>query len=134
MQGDWRRPLSEGTIRSVLLYLRAEAIREGAPGLEHVEALLTARGIDPEAQRVPTKYQRRFRRGQFRSALIGLLRERPRTAPEIAAEIARRYQFMPYKDAYIRTYSTLRAMRRRGAVVSEKDRAGRYVWRLVDRT
>lgn len=130
MQRYWRRPISEETILSVLLYVRAGMIRENRPGLEHVEALLRVRGINPDEQRVPTKYQRRFERGQFRAALVRLLRERPRTAPEIAAEIARRHQFMPYEDAYVRTYSTLREMRRQGFVRSEKDRAGRYVWGL----
>lgn len=131
MQGHWRRPLREETIVSSLLYIRAEIIREGKPGLAHVEALMRARGLDPEGQRVPAKYQRRFRRGEFRAALVGLLRGRPRTAPDLAAEIARRYQFMPYGDAYVRTYSTLRRMRAQGFVTAERGGNGPLAWGLA---
>ena len=38
------RPISEQTIISVLRYVRAQIIRDGLEGLEHVEALLQARG------------------------------------------------------------------------------------------
>ena len=50
-------PLKPETITRVLVNLRAQIIRDGAPGLEHVEALLALRGALPN-QPVPQKRPR----------------------------------------------------------------------------
>jgi hypothetical protein len=65
---DVRRYRPE-TIARALVALRAEVIREGGPGLEHVEALLQLRGhnLGP----VPRKLTVRFRRNRPRAAIRG---------------------------------------------------------------
>ncbi len=57
----------------VLRYVRAEIIRDGLGGLEHANALLLARGVDPEALPVPRKQPKRFRRGALRMAILRAL-------------------------------------------------------------
>jgi hypothetical protein len=55
--------MSEGVIIGVLCHIRAEILRDGLDGLEHVEALLRARGVDPETLYVPRKVPKRFSAG-----------------------------------------------------------------------
>lgn len=125
------RPLREETIVAVLLNIRAQIIRDGLDGLEHVEALLQARGVDPDEQRVPAKYNRRFRRGRFRSAVVRALRSGLAYAPEIASTIAAEHD-TPYEAAYARVYSTLNKMRRQGLAAAETGSSGRKKWSLSD--
>lgn len=61
------------TIDNALFHLRALCIRDGHEGLEHVEALLRIRGVDPDGMHVPRKQPRRFRRGELRKAVLGAL-------------------------------------------------------------
>jgi hypothetical protein len=126
-----RRKLTEETIVSVLRYVRAEIIRDGLGGREHVEELLRARGADPEGQHVPRKTERRFRRNQFRAAILRALRGGAETGPEIVRHVAASTNKLTYEEAYSRVYIALHQMRARGLVTSEKDRAGRYVWGLA---
>ena len=65
------------TIDNALYHLRALCVREGHEGLEHVEALLRIRGLDPDAMHVPKKQPRRFRRGELRKAVLDALRNGP---------------------------------------------------------
>ena len=53
-----------------LYYLRSQIIREGLDGLEHVDALLRLRGLDPEAVHVPAKRVEAFRHGEFKRAVL----------------------------------------------------------------
>lgn len=78
---------SDETINISLYYLRAQIIREGADGLEHVEALMKLRGLDLDALPVPEKRNRRFRKGQLRQAILEELRKGPRTSRQIAEAI-----------------------------------------------
>jgi predicted Rossmann fold nucleotide-binding protein DprA/Smf involved in DNA uptake len=71
-------------INSSLHYLRARTIREGRDGLEHIEAIMRIRGLDPEAVHVPRKNKRRFRNGALRAAVMSVLREGSYTSREIA--------------------------------------------------
>ncbi|WP_297773505.1 hypothetical protein [uncultured Roseovarius sp.] len=71
-------------INSSLHYLRARTIREGLDGLEHIEAIMRMRGLDLEAMHVPRKNKRRFRNGESRAAVMGVMREGPHTTREIA--------------------------------------------------
>lgn len=57
------------------LYLRARTIRDGLNGLEHIDAIMRIRGLDPEAVHVPRKNNRRFRNGTLRVAVMGEMRE-----------------------------------------------------------
>lgn len=79
-------------INSSLHYLRARTIRDGLEGLEHIEAIMRIRGIDPEAMHVPRKNNRRFRNGELRTAVLGLLRQEPHTASQIAETLDCHYQ------------------------------------------
>lgn len=65
------------TIDNALYHLRALCVRDGHDGLNHVEALLRIRGLDPDAMHVPKKQPRRFRRGELRSAVLGALKGGP---------------------------------------------------------
>src|SRR6056297_3727683 len=71
-------------INASLHYLRARTIRDGLDGLEHIEAIMRIRGIDCEAVHVPRKNNRQFRNGALRAAVLGLLREGPRAAQQMA--------------------------------------------------
>ena len=62
----------ESVVVGVLRYVRAEIIRDGLDGLEHVEVLLRARGVDPEALAVPQARPRRFRQNRARSGAPGM--------------------------------------------------------------
>ena len=78
---------SDETINISLYYLRAQIIRDGADGLEHVEALMKLRGLALDALPVPEKRNRRFRKGQLRQAILDELRKGPRTSRQIAETI-----------------------------------------------
>ena len=64
--------------------LRARTIRKGLNGLEHIEALMHIRGLDPEGIHVPRKNNRRFRNGALRTAVLDVLRQGLNTAGQIA--------------------------------------------------
>jgi hypothetical protein len=84
---DNREPTAETTDR-VLLYLRAQIIRDRLDGLDHVDALLRLRGCDPDAYRVPPKRRRHFRNGGLRRAVLAILREHgPMTARDAGARL-----------------------------------------------
>ena len=64
------------TITSALLNLRAQIIRGKLDGLEHVNALLVALGVDPAAQYVAGKAKPAFRRSELRQIIFAALRLR----------------------------------------------------------
>ena len=61
----------------MLLNLRAQIVRDGQPGLEHVEALLALRGNNLAP--VPRKAHPHFKRGKLRVAIYAALRGGPLT-------------------------------------------------------
>lgn len=75
------------TIDNALYHLRALCKREGHEGLEHVEALLRIRGLDPNSMHVPKKQPRRFRRGELRKAVLSALSNGPVTSKAVTATI-----------------------------------------------
>jgi hypothetical protein len=114
------RPIKEDTIISSLHYMRAVTIRENAEGLEHIDALLRLRGVDPESLPVPQKFPKTFKRGQLTQAILRELRE----GPLRGGELARRLQGnLAYEDAYKKVYAALHRLKARGAVACE-----RMVW------
>lgn len=109
------------SITSALLALRAQIIRDGLEGLEHVNALLLARGVDPAAHHVPRKFAQR--RDTSRLALEAL-----RTGPKRGEDVSRYASSvtdMTYEQARGRMYQALHGLRRRGLVAKD----GR-VWML----
>ncbi len=77
--------LSEAAMIRSLLHLRTVITRERQPGLEHVEALLRLRGVDPAEHHVPAKRPPRFKRSEVMTQVRRALREGPKTARELKA-------------------------------------------------
>ncbi|KAF0675472.1 helix-turn-helix transcriptional regulator [Profundibacterium mesophilum] len=119
--------VSEDTIRNALLYIRAECLRDGAPGLAEVDELLRLRGH--EVAHVPVKTERLFKRGKLRIAVLAALRDGPKTGPQIAAHIAEA-EGLPYRTVYKRLYQCLHTLKESETVSREKDRMRRYVWKI----
>jgi hypothetical protein len=130
MGTEYRR-LHPETIVRVLYRLRAEIIREGQDGLEHVDALLRLRGANPEAKRVPPKVARQFGRGKLRLAILRALRDGPRTGAQIAAAVAAE-RGLTAERARAHAYPTLSKLRAEGHVCApRKDNRGRLLWELA---
>lgn len=108
------RPIKDETIINTLHYMRAVTIREGAEGLEHIDALLRLRGVDPESLPVPQKFPKTFKRGQLTQAILRELRD----GPLRGSELARRLQGnLAYDDAYKKVYAALHRLKA-GSLVS----------------
>lgn len=84
------RPLQEKTILNVLHHIRAEIVRSDLDGIEHADALLRARGVDPETQPVARVRNGEFRRNQLSTAVLRALRDGPKTTAEITALVSNR--------------------------------------------
>ena len=97
------------TITRALRNLRAQIIRNGEPGLEHVEALLQLRGgnLGP----VPRKANQFFRRGKLRVAIFTALRAGPCTGPEVVKRVCEAHG-LAYAAAYRSIYSQLGQMKK----------------------
>lgn len=104
--------------------MRCQIARDGAEGLDHVDALLRLRDVDPASLPMPDKRPKHFARGKLRIAILEALRQGPMTG----AELARRMQGngLEYAAAYKRVYQCLNRMLEAGMV--RKD-AGK--WWLV---
>jgi hypothetical protein len=122
------RRLKAETITRALAALRAELIREGGPGLEHVEALLQLRGhnLGPVPQKAKTPA--RFRRNRLRVAIYAALRGGPLTGPEIVRRVSEAHG-IAYAAVYRSVYAQLYVVKKAGCVV-RKDEA----WLLVEVT
>lgn len=110
-------------ITRALRNLRAQIIRDGGPGLEHVKALLQIRGnnLGP----VPRKATHHFRRGKLRVAIYDALRGGPLTGSEIVEKVCAAHA-LANKAMYRSVYTRLGQMRRNRLVRHE----GR-LWLLV---
>ena len=113
------------TITRALVALRAELVREGGPGLEHVEALLHLRGhnLGP----VPGKRPMRFRRNKLRLAICAALRDGPLRGREIVRRVSDAHG-IGYDALYGSVYRQLTVMRKAGRVAHD----GRRTWRLAE--
>jgi len=110
---------SDKTTNISLYYLRAQIIRDGSPGLEHVDALLRLRGLDPAAMHVPTKSVVRFRSGEFQRAVLVQLWGGPKTVQEIADTFADRLAHVDNWNRKMRVRKCLRMFEGRGVVLRE---------------
>ncbi len=117
---------NEETIARVLYQIRADIVREGKEGLRHVEALLKARGLDPEAHRVPHKLPRVFEgRGARQRAVLAALQAGPATLGEVCERVARGNPGTDAGAIYHSVAVCLTSLKRQGIVKHE----GRF-WRL----
>ena len=96
------RALPPETITRMLANYRAQIIRDGAPGLEHVEALLQMRGhnLGPVPRKAPPQ---RFKRGKLRVAIYATLRDGPLTGPQIVERVCEAYGLaygVQYRSVY----------------------------------
>lgn len=102
-------------VTNALLALRADLIREGGPGLEHVEALLVLRGSNLPP--VPRKLVMRFKRNGLKRAIREALAGGPLRLPDVAQRVSEA-SGVPYDRApYRSVYAQLNAMRGKGLVV-----------------
>lgn len=115
------RPWKDETLVSALHFMRCQIVRDGAEGLDHVDAMLRLRGVDPASLPMPDKRPKHFARGKLRIAILEALRQGPMTG----ADLARRVQGngLEYVAAYKRVYQCLNRMLESGIV--RKD-AGRW--------
>ena len=111
------RPMKDATVIGVLHNLRCEILRDGQDGLEHVDALLRLRGVNPASLRTYAKQPKHFRRGKLRQAVMDALRD----GLMRGSDIARRVQGngLDYPRAYRLTYQCLSSMKVRGLVRRE---------------
>jgi hypothetical protein len=117
--------MQDKSINGALLALRKQIMRGKLDGLEHVEALLTTRGVHMPAV-FPAKKADVAYRGQVRAMLCEALRNGPKTRAEILEHIAQKRPELPAKVAYARADRVMWKMRKAGLV----EREGR-VWRLA---
>jgi hypothetical protein len=115
------------TITNALLALRAQIIRENLGGLDHVNALLITRGIDPDLQHVRRMIPRdSCKQREVKRLVMEALRTGPKRPSEIGARfMACKPEIAPDR-AMIRVYRAIYKMRDGGVVVKD----GR-VWRLA---
>ncbi|KIT16732.1 hypothetical protein [Jannaschia aquimarina] len=114
------RPIKEETVISVLHYMRQEAVREGAGGLDHIDALLRLRGCDPEALNMPRKVPKTFQRSELRRLVLTILRHGPMTGAQITKSVVLRCPGLTYRHAYKSVYVALSGMKARGMVSHEE--------------
>ncbi len=116
--------MQDKTINNALLQLRAQIIRGGLDGLDHVEALLLARGVDLQPARKP--YRPRHGRNYARLLILEALRSGPLLGRAIAAYAIARVPEVP-QDALRRLVSSaLWKMGDAGVVVRDGG-----LWRLA---
>lgn len=113
-------PMTDASINRALFALRAQIIRDDMDGLHHVEALIQARGYDPERQHVPRKRaENRFRRSELRRLIQDALRGGPQTLAALANYVAAQRPVISPQVAYRRVSSVLSRMKAAGLVVHE---------------
>lgn len=113
------------TIDSALLNLRRQIIRGNLDGLEHVNALLVQRGLDPAALPKVGKLVVQSKRGVTKRAVIAALGDGPKRPNEIAQHMSQKAG-MPYRAAVGRVHQALMRMADSGLVVRDG-----MVWRLA---
>lgn len=117
-QRYYYRPWKEETLVAALHFMRCQIVREGAEGLEHIDALLRLRGVDPKSLPVPQKFPKTFKRGHLTQAILRELRD----GPLRGSELARRLQGnLAYDDAYKKVYAALHRLGRSGIILPKNN-------------
>ncbi len=110
--------MQDRSIDNALLALRKQIIRGDGEGLEHVEALLTLRGI-PMPRVYPAKCPTTARKGSMALMLLEALRSGPKARPELVTYVEARRPEVPADRLYWRTDAALAKLHRRGLVRRE---------------
>ncbi|GGH60723.1 hypothetical protein GVY41_17250 [Frigidibacter albus] len=117
------------TINNALLALRAQIIRENLDGLDHVNALLIQRGIDPAAQHVRRKIPAdSCKQREVKMIVLEALRGGAKRPAEIGAHFMACKPGVAPDRAMPRVYRAIYKMRDGGAVVKDGG-----AWRLSRR-
>ena len=117
--------MQDKSINNALLELRAQIIRGGLDGLDHVEALLLARGVD--LPHVPKSHAANsLPRMAMLRLLVGALRDGPKGGPAIAAYVAAHQPAISYRQAQRRIHQGLARAVAHGYAVRDEN-----VWRLA---
>ncbi len=112
--------MQDKTITNALLALRAQIIRGNLDGLDHVDGLLVARGIDPAKLRVEAKRKPdRARQGIMRLMVLEALRSGPKRYAEISAPAAGMRPEITPQATHKRTAQALDKMQQAGLVKRE---------------
>jgi hypothetical protein len=107
------RPWKEETLVAALHFMRCQIVRDKAEGLEHIDALLRLRGVDPDSLPLPQKFPKTFKRGHLSQAILRELRD----GPLRGSELARRLQGnLAYEDAYRKVYAALHRLKESGLI------------------
>lgn len=111
----------------MLFRIRHDIVRGDGDGLEHVDALLRLRGIDPEARLIRSPRPRRFKRGHLTRAVLRALRDGPQTTAQIAAKVGN------HSGTLDSVTGILRRLQQRGQVQVVVKQCGRIkqVWDLA---
>jgi hypothetical protein len=111
------------TITNALRHLRAQCIRDGLPGLDHVEALLRLRGDNLAP--VPPKIRRPLGRAGVARLVLRALRGGPKTRGQLASAFVAAHGIEP-RQANVMAHNATQRLRAKGLV--EWD--GRRWWAL----
>lgn len=115
------------SIDSAPLELRRRIIRGNLDGLDHVEALLVQRGLDPAAHHVPRPMPRdRCKLREVKLIILEALRDGPKRPAEIGAVFMTRKPHIAPDRAMIRVYRAIYKLRDSGGILSDGG-----VWRLA---
>ena len=108
--------MQDKTITNALLQLRAPIIRGKLDGLDHVEALLVARGINPP--RIPRQQAKNsLPRMVVTRLLVEALRDGPKGGVAVAAYVAEHQPAINYREAQARVHQALARMVAHGIAV-----------------
>ena len=117
--------MQDKTITNALLQLRSQIIRGKMEGIDHVEALLLARGVDLQPARKP--YRPRHGRNYARLLILGALRSGPQHGRAIADYAMSRVPEVPEEALRRLVSSALWKMGDAGVVARDGG-----LWRLAD--
>lgn len=108
------------TITNALIEIRKQIIRNHLDGLEHVNTLLSLRGVDLSALQVRAKRKPDYsRKGIMRLMVTDALRAGPMRHRDLSVLIAARRPEITPQDAYRRTGKALDKMKLAGLVKHE---------------
>ncbi len=118
--------MQDKSIDGALVALRVQIIRGKLEGLDHVEALMSLRGIELRPV-LPARKPDVARSGHMAAMVLNTLRENgPQLARDVTAYVAVRRPELSYADAHKRSAMALSNLKLRGMAC----RDGR-VWRLA---